>query len=476
MKKISRMLLLAVALLFVFSAMFFVPQAADFARAGDDSELGWQVFIKYLDGSVPTDITQDGVCSQRDLWFYVKGYNTNDSYEYCVTKSPKTTEQELNACTWTLINASGSTLYETLGGDDYIKCSYTVDTSDGGISTDYYYFRRVYQVVSGDSAGQNKAEYYAWKKDDVFSPYYWRITVNVNSGSENSFKSIEARYRAKGANVETPYDGSWTAEPVTFTVTTQIMQNNAVESGGETSYVYNDARERLSFSEDFNGYYQSKYTEIKNTGLYSDAEAKELAKTEAAKLANWQFFRNGSNEVTVSKSLNGIVMWFRVTDIAGEYPKFAYYSDGINGLDGEAYLIKIDPATPNFDVSALTYNVSSELIDYVSASWTSNSVLFRLNDTSRCISDITYEYSSNSAGFAEMGGNELEITVSTNPVLFRTKTEAGKVFEYSFRYVVNIDGGALVTDHVVFRLIPSAARLIVPATLHFFDDRKPADN
>ena len=42
--------------------------------------------------------------------------------------------------------------------------------------------------------------------------------------------------------------------------------------------------------------------------------------------------------------------------------------------------------------------------------------------------------------------------------------------------VVNIDGEALVTDHVVFRLIPGAARLIVPATLHFFDDRKPADN
>ena len=34
----------------------------------------------------------------------------------------------------------------------------------------------------------------------------------------------------------------------------------------------------------------------------------------------------------------------------------------------------------------------------------------------------------------------MEITVSTNPVLFRAKTEAGKVFEYSFRYVVNIDG------------------------------------
>ena len=41
--------------------------------------------------------------------------------------------------------------------------------------------------------------------------------------------------------------------------------------------------------------------------------------------------------------------------------------------------------------------------------------------------------------------------------------------------VVNIDGEAEVSDHVVFRLVPRAARLIVPATLHFFDDRKPLE-
>ena len=40
--------------------------------------------------------------------------------------------------------------------------------------------------------------------------------------------------------------------------------------------------------------------------------------------------------------------------------------------------------------------------------------------------------------------------------------------------VVNIDGEAMVTDHVVFRLVPGAARLLVPSTLRFFDDRKPA--
>ena len=41
---------------------------------------------------------------------------------------------------------------------------------------------------------------------------------------------------------------------------------------------------------------------------------------------------------------------------------------------------------------------------------------------------------------------------------------------------VNVDGEAIVTDHVVFRLVPGAARLIVPATLHFFDDRKPVES
>lgn len=41
---------------------------------------------------------------------------------------------------------------------------------------------------------------------------------------------------------------------------------------------------------------------------------------------------------------------------------------------------------------------------------------------------------------------------------------------------VNVDGETIVTDHVVFRLVPGAARLIVPATLHFFDDRKPVES
>ena len=41
--------------------------------------------------------------------------------------------------------------------------------------------------------------------------------------------------------------------------------------------------------------------------------------------------------------------------------------------------------------------------------------------------------------------------------------------------VVNIDGEAMVTDHVVFRLVPGAAKLLVPATLHFFDDRRPVE-
>ena len=38
--------------------------------------------------------------------------------------------------------------------------------------------------------------------------------------------------------------------------------------------------------------------------------------------------------------------------------------------------------------------------------------------------------------------------------------------------VVNIDGEAMVTDTIHWKLVPGAMKLIVPATLHFFDDRK----
>ena len=41
--------------------------------------------------------------------------------------------------------------------------------------------------------------------------------------------------------------------------------------------------------------------------------------------------------------------------------------------------------------------------------------------------------------------------------------------------VVNIDGEAMVTDRIRWKLVPGAMKLIVPATLRFFDDKKPAE-
>ena len=39
--------------------------------------------------------------------------------------------------------------------------------------------------------------------------------------------------------------------------------------------------------------------------------------------------------------------------------------------------------------------------------------------------------------------------------------------------IVNIDGEGMVTDRIRWKLVPGAMKLIVPATLHFFDDKKP---
>lgn len=41
--------------------------------------------------------------------------------------------------------------------------------------------------------------------------------------------------------------------------------------------------------------------------------------------------------------------------------------------------------------------------------------------------------------------------------------------------VVNVDGEAQLTDRIRWRLVPGATRLIVPATMRFFDDKKPAE-
>ena len=40
---------------------------------------------------------------------------------------------------------------------------------------------------------------------------------------------------------------------------------------------------------------------------------------------------------------------------------------------------------------------------------------------------------------------------------------------------VNVDGEELIADRIRFRLVPGAARLIVPAGMHFFDDKKPPE-
>lgn len=41
--------------------------------------------------------------------------------------------------------------------------------------------------------------------------------------------------------------------------------------------------------------------------------------------------------------------------------------------------------------------------------------------------------------------------------------------------VVNVDGEVMVAQRLRWKLVPGALRLIVPATLHFFDDRKTPD-
>lgn len=41
--------------------------------------------------------------------------------------------------------------------------------------------------------------------------------------------------------------------------------------------------------------------------------------------------------------------------------------------------------------------------------------------------------------------------------------------------VVNVDGEVMVAQRLHWRLVPGAMKLIVPATLHFFDDRKTPD-
>lgn len=452
MKKISVSVLLTVVVLALILGSLYFATPASGGAAQAENDLGWQVFIKYREGSVYHDLYSQDVYTKStdetraELFFLIKGWTTNDSYEYTVVKELKSAS-ELGSCRWTQINPTGSTETETIGGVEYIRTSYVVETS-GGISKDYYYFRRTYQTVDGSGNTFGVVEYYAnTTSSGEIIPIYWYITVNLNSGSENKFNSIEGKYLARGAVAETAYDGTWTATPVTFTVVTEVMEKDKRErernkaENEVVNYRYDTTKEIISYSDNFNSFYIEQTSYYNNQGLPAE-EVERKALDSAAKKANWQFFNNGFNYVSVARSLKNVQLWFRVTDIGGESAKYAYYGNGQGGIGGTPIPINVDPETPRFEVSARTYDVTGlEEIEYRSNTWTSNRVRFTLAlpADSKCISAVSFQYSVNGSAFQGMADTQFEVSETTSPVRFRAVTEAGKYYEYPSPYNVNID-------------------------------------
>ncbi len=441
MKKIAVIALIAVMFAMVFCVAAVIPEKETDAQAAP-YELAWEPALTYrtMVGSQPVYnpfASSVASCSENEVYIFISGWQNNHNYFYCVSTELKSTVADLRALgtsEWTLINPSGDTNYETYDDKNCLITSCDVSTRlVGGIAELYFYFLHTYS-----DGASNVVEYYAYSSDPSASTKYWNITFNVNNSADNEFNSISAIYDSHGSK-GVKYEGAWTANPITFSVVTKNMATNATtDESGHSVYVYSTNQEILSYSEDFDAIYRPLYTEYRRTN--DEDRAKELAQSDAAKRANWRFFPEGNGTVSISKSINGICMWFRLTDIANLNPQFAYYGTNENGVNGEIIPIRLDPETPSFNVSAQTYSVDSTLQTWT-GEWTSNPVRFTLTDQSKCISDITYQYSINGGTYVTMPSTTFDTSVSIASLMFRATSVAGKIFYFNNAspYVVKID-------------------------------------
>ncbi len=403
-----------IGLLLLFAVVLFGVFAVPQARSAGSAEVDWTVRVTYSNGpSSYVDLsTNDTYTGGNKLVFLVKGYVNGSTYSYYASKKIMSKESlaALDPQSWTAINSMGSTTEQTIGGEKYISIEY-VDTSieNGGTSQTYFYFRRF----------DSKAEYYTASDGEL---YYWYITMSTTGGSDNDFTSIACTYVEKTGSAPTAYtaESGWTASPLNFTIGT-VAEDNRV----------------LNYSVDFYRFYNEKLDQLTAQGMGGD-EAKENAKAYADKLANWMPV-SGSGFAVVD-SQNAVTIWLRLTDIDGNHKKYAYYGSGENGIGGNAVPLRVDMETPYFDVSATTHTVDGDQIVYESRSWSATEVRFFLSASAACLSGVRFQYSDNSGiQYMDLGSGELTVKQTTRSIRFRAISGAGKSYESSFEYGVNID-------------------------------------
>ncbi len=436
MKKIGTIAIVAVLALLLLGLAFWAMPVQNEADAASP----WSVQVGYTEAGNFVPLSYDAECMTKELFFRVYGAQSGNQYCFYVSKTAKTVE-ELDGLIWVEINANNVTPVQGDNGISYYEYKYEANEMlTGDVGSLFIYFCMSPPAIGQGGASQK--EYYGYGSGNLI---YWHININAATGANIGFYSISAKYRMRGASEYSSYRGAWTANPIVFTVVTEIMNgdDNKVLSDDGLSYIYtyDRSKELLSYSENFEGYFQNYYAQF--SLLYPSDEAYNRALIESAKKANWSQFVDGSNEVSISKSLNGIVMWFRVTDITGGNPQFAFFSNDSDGL-GESLSdtpirLQLDPVAPHFDVISQTYSPNSELDTYRSGTWTSNTVRFTLSDSSSCISDVTYMYSLSGGGYIELGSNTLELSQSASSVIFRAVTVAGQTYDYPNNFVVNID-------------------------------------
>jgi len=408
MKKALRFILISVlaillGVLAAASAGFFVMEKQAYA---DEPTLAWNAVIAKKSDNVgyiplPTDVR---ITDANELFLLISGFQSNESFRYLLSETQLLTEAELDddklRTDWISMVREASTVKSiTING---VTDTYIENQIDAPNNYDrYIYFRREY--------GGSQREYFQTSDG---SPVSWHIRVNTTvKPADLEIVSVTARYLASGGSYA-PYTGAaWIAKDLEFTVTTLLMSK---DSAGR----FNPLDEILWYSLD-------------------DTKSKESPEK------IWR--RMTSNIETVSETVNDKPIVFRVTDMAGNSPKYYNY----------AYNVKIDKGKPTFDLSQFTKNENNEIVPYSVGSWTAAEVIFYISkaSTNNCVSPVTYFAEVNNTGFSQIGASggsfnginyvaQYPVGIErrgTTSIRFRAVTEAGESITTSQSITVNID-------------------------------------
>jgi hypothetical protein len=402
LKKVSQLSLTAIILVLLALVLtcVFVPTNEISASASTDWSLRVCKVTSDGDDTVYTDLSS-GECLTESvtLAFLILDSINNTSYKYLESDYAISDFSNILDTEWQDMNDLDSIEYPDSAGttQTYLKYTYEPLSYSSSKCDKYVYVRR--------SDGTT----YTYSRS-------WNIKINLSVSAEDlGIDDIYATYQnSSGSVVE--YTGAWTSKSITFTITTQWMNNE------DPAAEYNSSDEVLFYSID---------------GKLPENEEKE-------------WIAMNTNVITLASSLSQYI-YFKVTNISQTDSSVAKFQ----------YQVNIDMEKPTFNLSAVTTDLNGDEEPYSSTSWACNSVYFTITADNDCLSSITYYYRTNlQPTYVVYSSSVYPCLESLSVLQFKATNEAGMT-AYSDEYEVNIDDVQPVVSVTVLTEDPDDSNSII---------------